>query len=201
MGLVVGVGILLVQIGKLDLWGPVPMVIDLFATLSLFSALAGALYERRHQLGLETWHSPERTSGKKRTVEQAQNDAVVTEAYAHVRNGAHDNAWAMLQEWLASRGHAPEDYRWVCDRVYAWPDERYGNRLTEDYVERLLSLKRNSEAIDAVTQRLRMDPNFRPKSAASTSSLAQLATRGGGKPSVARESIQVRGVHRCSAQE
>ena len=34
--------------------------------LSVFSFLGGALYERRHELGLETWASPERTDERRR---------------------------------------------------------------------------------------------------------------------------------------
>jgi hypothetical protein len=37
-----------------------------------------------------------------------------------------------------------------------------------------------------LTKRLSADPNFRPKSAADTLSLAQLAARGGGAPRIAR---------------
>jgi len=37
-----------------------------------------------------------------------------------------------------------------------------------------------------VAQRLKMDPGFRPKSAADTLNVAQLAARGGGNPRVAR---------------
>src|SRR6266404_4074921 len=152
----------------------------------VLSLLGGALYERRHELGLETWHSPERTAEKERQADEKQSDSVVTEAYGQVRVGAHQNAWALLQSWLASRGHAPEDYLWVRDKVVAWPDARYADRLTEEYVDRLLAAKRDSEALDAVRDRLRVDKAFRPKSAAATLRIAQLAASGGGAAGVAR---------------
>ncbi len=43
----------------------------------------------------------------------------------------------MLQDWLTSRGHEAEDYRWLVERVATWPDARYANRLAEQYVDRL----------------------------------------------------------------
>jgi hypothetical protein len=43
----------------------------------------------------------------------------------------------MLQDWLTSRTHEPEDYRWLVERVTTWPDARYATRLAEEYVERL----------------------------------------------------------------
>jgi len=91
-----------------------------------------------------------------------------------------------LQGWLTTRGNAPDEYRWLCSRVATWDDPRYVTRLTEDYVDRLLALKRNGEALDVVASRLMHDPAFRPKSAAATLQIAELAARGGGRSGVAR---------------
>jgi hypothetical protein len=173
-------------VGKLALWLPVQIAVGMFAVLSIFSILGGALYERRHELGLETWHSPERTAEKERQADLKQSEQVVTEAYGQVRVGAHAKAWDLLQSWLASRGHAVEDYRWVRDKVVSWPDARYADRLTQEFVDRLLTAKRDGEALDAVRDRLRVDQAFRPKSAAATLRIAQLAARGGGALGVAR---------------
>ena len=76
-GYIVAVGLL----DKLHPWLPVQVAATLFATLSSFSALGGALYERRHELGLETWHSPERTAERQRVVDQHKSQTTVTEAY------------------------------------------------------------------------------------------------------------------------
>jgi hypothetical protein len=186
LGIIAGVIGVVGLTAKLNLWMPMEIAIGMFAVLSIFSSLGGALYERRHELGLETWHSPERTAEKERRADLKQSENVVTDAYAQVRVGAHANAWAVLQSWLASRGHAVEDYRWVRDCVVAWPDARYADRLTQEYVDRLLTAKRDGEALDAVRERLRSDKAFRPKSAAATLHIAQLAARGGGAARVAR---------------
>ena len=57
--------------------------------------------------------------------------------------------------------------------------------MTADYVDRLLQLRRNGEAIDLVGQRLKTDPDFRPTNAAATLTIARLAARGG-SPAIAR---------------
>jgi hypothetical protein len=186
LGIIAGVILAWALAAKLALWMPVQIAVGMFAVLSIFSTLGGALYERRHELGLDTWHSPERTAEKERRADLKQSEHVVTEAYGQVRVGAHSNAWALLQSWLASRGHAVEDYRWVRDCVVAWPDPRYADRLTQEYVDRLLAAKRDGEALDAVRDRLRTDRAFRPKSAAATLRIAQLAAGGGGAAGVAR---------------
>jgi hypothetical protein len=186
LGIIAGVILALWLTTQLALWMPVQFAFGMFALLSIFSSLGGALYERRHELGLETWHSPERTADKERQAEVKKSEHLVTEAYGLVRVGAHTKAWDLLQSWLASRGHAAEDYRWVRDKVITWTDTRYADRLTQEYVDRLLSAKRDGEALDAVRERLRVDKAFRPKSAAATLRIAQLAAGGGGAAGVAR---------------
>jgi len=158
----------------------------MFAILSIFSFLGGAIYERRHELGIETWVSPERTAELKSKEEWRGHEKLVMDAYGLMRAGSHIKSWEMLFDWLKSRGFSLEDYRWLCERTVKWDDPRYITRLTEDYVARLLVLKRTGEALDTVAQRLKLDSNFRPKSAADTLSVAQLAARGGGAPRMAR---------------
>jgi hypothetical protein len=165
---------------------PVELVVGMFAVLSVFSFLAGALYERRHQLNLETWVSPERTAALEEKQTQRENDKIVHEAYGLMRAASHIKSFQMLEDWLKSRGNAPEDYRWLCERTVSWDDPRYLTRLTEEHVARLLTLKRTGEALDVVAQRVNLDASFRPKSAAETLSIAQLAARGGGAPRLAR---------------
>jgi hypothetical protein len=178
--------LLLGLLWKLDLWEPIQIALGLFAILSIFSFLGGAIYERRHELGIETWVSPERTAELKAKEEWRRHEKLVLDAYGLMRAGAHIESWQVLCDWLKSRGFSPEDYRWLCERTVKWDDPRYITRLTEDNVARLLALKRTGEALDAVAQRLTLDPSFRPKSAADTLSIAQLAARGGGAPRVAR---------------
>lgn len=186
LGVIAAYGLLLTEMRRLDLWLPLSLAIGMFAILSIFSLLGGALYERRHRLGLETWHSPEQVAKRETQLRLRESDALVTEAYAQVRVGAHAKAWAQLQSWLRAKQYAPEDYRWLCERVGSWHDTRYAKRLTAEYVGRLLTLKRNGEALDVVARRLLVDPDFRPTTAQDTLQIAVLAVRGGGTMRVAR---------------
>jgi hypothetical protein len=171
---------------KLDLPIPLEIAIGMFALLSVFSFLGGALYERRDELGIETWASPERTEALKTKEDLRHNEKLVLDAYGLMRANSHVKCWQVLADWLKSRGDTPEDYGWLCERTVTWDDPRYITRLTEEHVARLLVLKRNGEALDVVAKRLILDPSFRPKSAADTLSVAQLAAQGGGLPRVAR---------------
>jgi hypothetical protein len=172
---------------SLGLWTVLDLIICLFALLSIFSALAGAVYERRHVLGMEPWAAPEIDAERERRAALRRSEKLVTEAYGLMRAGRHIDSWNTLQGWLRKGGRDAEDYRWLCSLVATWGDARYVTRLTQDYVERLLALKRSGTALDAVAARLALDPAFRPRSAADTLVVAQLAARGGGKPGVARQ--------------
>src|ERR1700722_10502391 len=186
LSIIAGYALLIALLARWEPWLPVQIAIFMFCILSIFSVLGGALYERRHELGLETWASPERTEELRRKQDLRESEKEVTEAYGQMRVGSHTHAWQLLQTWLAARGNAPDDYRWLCARVASWGDPRYMTRLTEDYVDRLLVLKRNGEALDVVARRLTDDPTFRPKTAAATLQIARIAAAGGGTPRVAR---------------
>jgi hypothetical protein len=186
LAIICGYSLLIAMLGRWELWLPVQIAIYMFCILSIFSVLGGSLYERRDELGLETWASPERTVELRNAQDLRHSEKEVMDAYGQMRAGSHIDAWQRLQSWLTARGNAPDDYRWLCGRVAAWGDPRYITRLTEDHVDRLLLLKRTGEALDVVAARLTDDPTFRPKSAAATLQIARIAVAGGGAPRVAR---------------
>jgi hypothetical protein len=178
--------VLLAVLRQIGIWSVVLTAIDMFAVLSIFSVLGGALYERRHEMGLDTFTSPEQDAERERKHELRKNEIIITEAYGLMRADAHVKSWELMQNWVASRGNQPHDLGWLCERVAAWDDPRYLVRMTEEHIARLVALKKISEAIAVLSKRLSTDPNFRPKSAADTLALAQFAARGGGAPRLAR---------------
>jgi hypothetical protein len=104
---------------------------------------------------------------------------VLWDAHCSMRCGNPARSWRVLSEWLRSRSDQPEDYARLCARVLNWKERWVISRLTEARVARLLILRRSTEVLDVVAQRLTVDPHFRPSSAADTLSLAQIAARGG----------------------
>src|ERR1700688_3009889 len=105
LAIIAGYALLITLLGRWALWLPVQIALFLFCILSIFSILGGALYERRHELGLETWVSPERTEELKRKHDLRQSEQEVTEAYGQMRVGSHTQAWQLLQAWLTARGN------------------------------------------------------------------------------------------------
>ena len=176
----------LVMLGNLPLGLFFQIAAGMFGTLSAFSLLAGSLYERRDQIGLVTWISPERLEEKQRQEDHQQDEKVITEAYGLMRTTRHQDSWRMLQAWLENQSFSPEAYRWLTEQTDRWEDPRYATRLAQDWVERLLTQKQVGQGLNVVMTRLQRDPTFRPKTAADTLSLAQLAARGGASPRTAR---------------
>jgi hypothetical protein len=149
----------------------------MFALLSAFRLFPGTIFERRGESDVKNWASLR---------ERREDEAMINDAYGSMRASNHVRSWKVLVDWIKSRGDQLEDYAWLSARVASWHDQSYITRLTEGHVARLLGLKRTGEALDVVARRLTVDPRFRPKSAADTLTLAQLAARGGGVPRVAR---------------
>lgn len=111
--------------------------------------------------------------------ELRDDTAVLRDAHGSMRCGNHARSWRVLSEWLRSRGDQPEDYGRLSARISNWEDGRVISRLTEARIARLLALRRSTEVLAVLAQRLSVDPHFRPCSAADTLSLAQIAARGG----------------------
>jgi hypothetical protein len=117
-------------------------------------------------------------SARSQKSEPLDDSAVLKDAHDSMRCGNPTRSWRVLSEWLRSRGDQPEDYCWLSARMFNW-DGRVISQLTEARVARLLVLRRSTEVLKVVAQRLTVDPHFRPSSAADTLSLAQIAARGG----------------------
>jgi hypothetical protein len=142
----------------------------LFAALSVVGLFPRA-FDRRRQLAREAL---------------AENEAVLVDAHGSLRAGNPDRSLRVLLEWLNSRGDAAEDYTWVATRIADWGDARQINRLYQERIARLLLLKRIDEVLDVMVRRLTVDRQFRPKSAADTLQVAQLAAQAGRLPRLSR---------------
>jgi len=147
--------------------------------LAVFSLIGGALYERRHELGIEAWRSPERDRARHEADLGKDHDRFVDELYGHWRGGAYKEALQAAQNRLAAMHHSLEEYAWLCQALLRWPDRRLASRLAQDYLTRLLAAKRYSQALALAQRHLQADPEYRPATAAEAMQLATLARDGG----------------------
>jgi hypothetical protein len=77
LAIIAGYALLIALLERWEVWLTVQIAINMFCILSIFSVLGGALYERRHELGLETWASPERTADLELARELRQSENTV----------------------------------------------------------------------------------------------------------------------------
>jgi hypothetical protein len=181
-----GYALVLDALWRWDAWRLVQTAVGLFALLSGFSLLAGAAYERRHRLGIDTWRSPEQDAEAKAVIERRESERVLAEAYGLARAGAQGRASELIRSWLSQRGGGLADYRWLCGKLKDWGDDRFVTLYTQEYVDKLWMVGERGEALKAVADRVAEDARFRPASARTTLAVAQLAAVGGGRPKLAR---------------
>jgi hypothetical protein len=142
------------------------IVLQLFAALSVVGWYPRA-FDRRRKLDMQNL---------------ADDEAMLLDAHGSMRAGNPDRSWRVITQWLNSRGDEAQDYAWVAARIANWDDAGCVSRLYQERVARLLMLKRTDEVLDVAVRRLASDAHFRPKSAADTLKLAQLAAQGGRLP-------------------
>ena len=129
---------------------------------SLATALGVTLYARRHELGLDAWHTPERDAERDAQRSDRERAAFATELYGLIRARHPEVAWARAREWLAATGRDPAAIRWLRDRALEWGEPRFADRLGEELVARLIALGRRGEALAEVEACWRRGGKFAP---------------------------------------
>lgn len=129
---------------------------------SLATALGVALYARRHELGLEAWHTPERDAARDAALADRDRAALATELYGLMRARRPEVAWSRATAWLEAAGRDPAAIRWLRDRALEWDERHFADRLGHELVSRLIALGRRGEALAEVEACWRRGGTFAP---------------------------------------
>jgi hypothetical protein len=160
-------------------------VTAMYAWLSLYAAIGGALFEARAALGFEAVHAPERAERRRAAEQDQQRARFVDDLYSQARGGNHAGAWQALQRELAAQAYGFDTYDWILERLSAPELGLLAQRLAQDYLSRALE-RDNGRVLRIVRARLAIDPAFRPRSAAETARVAALARLAGDRALAAR---------------
>jgi hypothetical protein len=185
LGLALLYGALLVGLYRYGLPDWLLCVSTLYAWLSLYAAIGGALFEARAALGFEAVHAPERRERRRAAEQDQQRARFVDDLYSQARGGNHAGAWQALQRELAAQGHAFDTYDWMLERLSAPELGPIAQRLAQDYLTRALEHD-NGRVLRIVRARLAIDPAFRPRSPTETARIAALARLAGDRALAAR---------------
>lgn len=145
--------------------------------LALYALIGGALYERRDELGIEAWESPERSAARADADAAHRDDAILDEIYRHVRVRKPELGYAVAERWLGERRRTPEACAWLRERAAGWEDRRIADRLTRELVSRLIALGRAGDALLEVERWWARGGSYVPSGAKDLVRLIEVARR------------------------
>jgi hypothetical protein len=186
LGIIVVYAILIALVGRLDIWESVKLAFLLFCVLSIFTTLGGALYERRHVLGLEPTHTPERKAERAEQERSRERHKALDEVYGEARGGNFMAARESLLRWLRSVDvdWLERDVRFIFGQARTWQDEKAFVFVSRFLISYLIELGKTGTAVEIVDSVLERAPALKLGTASDTVKIANLA-RAAGKRSLA----------------
>jgi hypothetical protein len=154
----------------------------MYLWLAMCACIGGMVYEHREDLDYEPVESPERTEAKHQAELDRERDKTMDGIFAQCRGNALANAGASVRKIIDESRQPLTEFRWLYARASKWPDQRLASYLVQYCLPMLLAARANGEALDLVRERLRVDADFRPLSAAHLLRMASLARDAGDKP-------------------
>jgi hypothetical protein len=154
-------------------------VIEL-ALLLTFALVAGAVFEHRLELGIDSKTRQERLAERAAREHAAERGHMLDTAYTQFRLHQAVEGWGIISRWLSAHSGL-EEYRAVLQASSSWDDARAGDKVANELVALLLAAGSTGEAVLVVERRLASNPGYRVAPAAFAVRLAELAGAAGKK--------------------
>jgi hypothetical protein len=186
LGVIAFYGVALYFIGQTNLWELLQVALALFCVLSIFTMLGGALYERRHELGLEPTHTPERKAERIERERSRERAHALDVVYGEARGGNFMAARDSLLHWLRheSQDWLERDVHFFFTEARTWQDEKAFVFVSRFLISYLIEHGRTGTAVELVGGVLDRAPTLKLGTAGDTVKIATLA-RAAGKRSLA----------------
>lgn len=173
--------------GRFDLPLLATFALGQLAFLTVFALIGGAVHENRFALGVATRTREERRLERELLEHAAARKRMLDESYTSLRLGRVADAWSEIERWLLAHcpdaaDHRPrmhQEYPALIESAERWGDHRIADRLTNDYLGRLLAARENGRALDVLERRVTTNPDFRPAQPAHAARLRELAALAG----------------------
>ena len=146
--------------------------------LLTFCLIAGAMFEHRLELGIDTLTRHERMAERAARESQAERAHMLDTAHSKFRVRKPLEGWQEIESWLRVRAQDESqltEYRAVLEATSKWHDVRAADRLANDFVALLLTKRANGEALLVVEQRLATNPKYQVSPPAQAIRIAELA--------------------------
>jgi hypothetical protein len=160
------------------------LVLSQLVFMAMFCAIGGGIFERRIELQLATRTQEERITERANRYHADERNAVLDRSYALLRLKRRSEAWANLEPWI--RKHCPDthpftEYHALLTATCTWDDPVIGDRVANEYVEKLLANGETGMVLEALQLRLASNPAFCPAPPAYAKRLTELASLAGRK--------------------
>lgn len=158
---------------------PVLVVMQL-ALLLMFALVAGAMFEHRHELGIDSRTRQERLAERDLREHTAARAHMLEVAYTKFRVHRSAEGWEEIAGWLRTHSDLME-HRAVLSAACAWDDVRPADKLANELIATLLARRETGEALLIVEQRLASNPKYQVMPEAVAIRIAELAGAAGKK--------------------
>lgn len=151
----------------------------LYLFILLFHVIGTTLYEKRGDLGLEVFHSPDKTRAEDQRLELKTHQRFLDLAYGDKGLDARSATFRELIGYIDGSADPLATHAWFHQELGQLDHKRLYRLHAERYLERLMSADQPLQALSVARDALQRIPGFRPESPRSTLRLAQLARERG----------------------
>ena len=148
------------------------------ALLLMFALVAGAMFEHRWELGIDSKTRQERMAERAQREHEIERGRMLDVVHAKFRVRASAEGWDEIERWLRTHSDLSE-HRAVLTATSAWDDVRAADKLANNLVATLLARRETGEALLIVEQRLATNPKYQVMPEAVAIRIAELAGAAG----------------------
>jgi hypothetical protein len=129
------------------------------ALLLMFALVAGAMFEHRWELGIDSKTRQERMAERAHREHAIERGRMLDVVHAKFRVRHSAEGWDEIERWLRTHSDLSE-HRAVLTATSAWDDVRPADKLANNLVATLLARRDTGEALLIVEQRLATNPKY-----------------------------------------
>ncbi len=157
------------------------IALTMFLTLSIFSGLGGALYERRHELGLDLTHAPEKAAERIDRERDSLRARALDDVYFQARGGNFMGARDSLLRWLNDAGvdALERDARFILKQASEWQDEKAFAFIARTLIMQLIQNGKTGTVVEVANGIVERAPTLPVGTPGETLKIATLARAAG----------------------
>ena len=148
------------------------------ALLLMFALVAGAMFEHRWELGIDSKTRQERMAERAQREHEIERARMLDVVHAKFRVRHSAEGWDEIERWLRTHSDLSE-HRAVLTATSAWDEVRPADKLANNLVATLLARRETGEALLIVEQRLATNPKYQVMPEALAIRIAELAGAAG----------------------